>query len=178
MSADREPRCEPSALSQALRAELTLERDQFEAAPMPESIAEQRQHLKTIVEDWGAMTDGEKKMLLARIFKTGRADHVNGALVITAEPRAQWLPLRGSGPRPPGGGRAAARSHVNIGADGRTRTRDAPPPSHVSRWMVGAAGGCLIPRAIQRWFARLLPSGITADRLNSPQRRATRLGHP
>lgn len=73
-------------------AELKIERDQLETTPAVASIARQRIHLQTVVEDWDRLTAGEQKVLLSRIFAVITGDHVNGKVAISCKPRPQWEP--------------------------------------------------------------------------------------
>jgi hypothetical protein len=52
----------------------------------------QRQQLKSVVDDWSAMTDEEKKRVLQMIFSEIRADHTVDRLKIEFRPKPIWEP--------------------------------------------------------------------------------------
>ncbi len=68
------------------------ERNQLEAQPAAASIALQHQRLQSIVDDWSAMTDEEKKRVLQMIFSEIGADHAVDGLKIEFRPRPVWEP--------------------------------------------------------------------------------------
>jgi len=76
----------------ARRNDLLIERDQLDAQPPAASIALQRQRLQSIVDDWSAMTDEEKKRVLQMIFSEISADHTVDGLTIKFRPRPVWEP--------------------------------------------------------------------------------------
>ncbi|HAF08665.1 MAG TPA: hypothetical protein DCK98_01085 [Chloroflexi bacterium] len=74
------------------RNDLLIERNQLEAQPAAASIALQRQQLQSVVDDWSAMTDEEKKRVLQLIFSEIGADHTVDGLKIEFRPRPVWEP--------------------------------------------------------------------------------------
>jgi hypothetical protein len=66
------------------------ERNQLEAQPAAASIALQRQRLRSIVDDWSAMSDEEKKRGLRMIFSEIGADHTVDGLKIESRTRPVW----------------------------------------------------------------------------------------
>src|SRR5712691_12448581 len=76
----------------ARKNDLLIERNQLEAQPAAASIARQRQQLKSVVDDWSAMTDEEKKRVLQMIFSEIRVDHTVEGLKIEFRPRPIWEP--------------------------------------------------------------------------------------
>jgi hypothetical protein len=75
------------------KADLLMERDRLEVAPVTASLANQRQRIQTLVDDWPKMTGDERKRMLALIFMEIRADHIDGKqLSVTFKPWPHWEP--------------------------------------------------------------------------------------
>jgi len=75
------------------KADLLMERDRLEVAPVTASLANQRQRIQAIVDDWPKMTGDERKRMLALIFMEIGADHVEDKrLLVTFKPWPHWEP--------------------------------------------------------------------------------------
>ena len=74
-----------------------MERDRLEVAPVTASLANQRQRIQAIVDDWPKMTGDERKRMLA--LMEIRADHVEGKrLSVTFKPWPHWPTVGSSAP--------------------------------------------------------------------------------
>jgi hypothetical protein len=75
------------------KADLLVERDRLEVAPVTASLAIQRQRIQTLADDWPKMTGDERKRMRALIFTEIRADHIDGKrLSVTFRPWLHWEP--------------------------------------------------------------------------------------
>ena len=106
-------------------AELGSEQHLLDFAPKPSRIAEQRDRLRSIVQDWTKMDDEEQQRLLRFVFRgiCASYDRKTG-LSMSFDVRPEWQPLRrrgasgGQGTPPWGGARGGGNTRAEDGTQG------------------------------------------------------------